>query len=585
MDAGVDAGPAMVDAGTPDGGMDAGAFDAGAPDGGVDAGEPDAGAPDAGEQTDAGAPDAGTDAGPGDAGSDAGPSDGGMADAGPSDAGAPYCGDGIVQVANGEQCDHGASNGTPSDGCSATCQILSGNYLNETEPNNTQATANDLAGYAGAVGTLNPAGDVDWYTVSVTVPGSSVAATIGDGFGGCPDAFDSSLSLYNAGGTLLVNDQGGGVSPCSRISPVEDMGAANLPVGRYTLAVQRVSNLVQPYYVLTVSVTPPGCGDGVLPEGNKQCDPGPGVTNPACSATCQFTGDFIPETEPNDTQALANPLGTHAGFIGAIQPVGDLDYFSFQVPGPASLVSIETGNGIGGCPQGFDSILSLYAPSGTLLAQDDNGGVGLCSQIAPGLYGQAMNLAGGTYRTRVEFKGDNTAYWEYVVTINVQQPSCGDGFVEAGEQCDDAANNGAAGDGCSATCQSLPPWEIEPNNSLATATPQWPGESTWKAHITPLGDHDYFTFTLASPGTVTLTTHDVDEPTVCSSDTVLHLDDASGNELASDDNGGPGPGDPAGGQCSAIVAYQLAAGTWYAWVQRAGDSKVIPEYQLDLTVQ
>ncbi len=37
----------------------------------------------------------------------------------------PYCGDGILQTAYGEQCDDGALNGTPGDGCSATCQIES----------------------------------------------------------------------------------------------------------------------------------------------------------------------------------------------------------------------------------------------------------------------------------------------------------------------------------------------------------------------------------------------------------------------------------------------------------------------------
>ncbi len=38
---------------------------------------------------------------------------------------APYCGDGILQEVYGEQCDDGANNGTPGDGCSATCQIES----------------------------------------------------------------------------------------------------------------------------------------------------------------------------------------------------------------------------------------------------------------------------------------------------------------------------------------------------------------------------------------------------------------------------------------------------------------------------
>jgi cysteine-rich repeat protein len=333
------------------------------------------------------------------------------ADAGPS------CGNGVVEVSSGEQCDHGSANGTAGDGCSATCQIESGTYLDETGQNDTQATANDIDGYAGAVGQISPTGDVDWYAVSVTVAGSSITASIDDGFGACPLAFDSELSLYSPAGTLLATDLTGGVSPCSKVSPQVYPGAGNLPVGVYALAVQRVSAQPQPYYVLEVKVTPPSCGDGVLQPG-EQCDPGP-VTVPGCSATCQFTSDFIPETEQNDTQALANPLGTHQGFVASINPAGDLDYFSFNVPGPASQVSIQTSDGIGGCPPGFDSVLSLYDPSGALLVQDDNGGTGLCSLIAPQLYSQAMNLAAGTYVTRVEFKGGTSVQPEYVVTITV----------------------------------------------------------------------------------------------------------------------------------------------------------------------
>jgi cysteine-rich repeat protein len=499
---------------------------------------------------------------------------------------APSCGDSIVQVGAGEQCDHGASNGAPGDGCSATCQLESGTYVNETEPNNTQASANDIGGAAGAVGQISPAGDADWYTVHVTVPGSSISAEIGDGFGGCPLNFNSRLSLYNPAGTLLASDTAGGVSPCSKISPLARPAASNLPVGLYGLKVERVSSLTQEYYVLKVMVTPPGCGDGILPEGNKQCDPGPGTSNPGCSSTCQLTGDFIPETEPNDTQALANPLGTHAGFIASIKPAGDLDYFSFDVPGPSSLVFIQTSDGLGGCPSGFSSVLHLYDPAGNLLATDSNGAaIGGCSKISPMLYAQATNLAAGTYRTRVESGGGNSTQWQYVVTIAVAQPGCGDGIVEAGEQCDDGPGNGAPGDGCSATCQAIPPWETEPNSSLATATPQWPGFSTWKGSIRVIGDHDYFTFTLATAGKVTLVTHDVDTPTTCTSDTKIYLDDPSGNQLAVDDDSGPGPGDPLGGKCSRISNYAAPAGTYYVWVQRYGDTKIIPRYQLDLNVQ
>jgi cysteine-rich repeat protein len=497
----------------------------------------------------------------------------------------PFCGDSIVQVGVGEQCDHGANNGTPADGCTATCQIKGASYINETEPNDTQATGNVIDGHTGAVGQIKPVGDIDYYTFSVTVAGSSVTAEVSDGFGGCPLGFDSKLTLWSPAMAALATDFAGGVSPCSKISPQVYMGATNLPVGKYALSVERSSPATQQYYVLKLNVAPPGCGDGILPEGNKQCDPGPGLMNPGCSATCQLTGDFIPETEPNDTQNLANPLGTHAGFIAAIKPIGDLDYFSFTVPGPTSLVFIQTSNGIGGCPPGFNSKLSLYDPMGNLLVADTNSGVGTCSLISPVLYNQAMNLAAGTYKTRVEFVGGNSTQWEYVVTIYVKQPGCGDGIVEAGEQCDDGPANGTPGDGCTATCQAIAPWEIEVNGSLATATPPWPGFNTWKGHITPVGKHSYFKFTLTAPGTVTLADHNLDTPTVCSFDSVLHLDDHLGNELTYDDDSGVGPGEPGGGKCALIANYALQPGTYYVWEQHYMDTKMIPNFQLDIAIQ
>jgi cysteine-rich repeat protein len=374
------------------------------------------------------------------------------------------------------------------------------------------------------------------------------------------------------------------VAPCSEIAPAKYSAAANLPVGKYALQVSSISGQVLPSYVLSVHVAPPGCGDGIV-QPPEQCDPGP-VMVPGCSATCMFTADYIYETEPNNTRATANPLGTHAGFIGAISPVGDVDYYSFQVPGPTSLVFLQTSDGIGGCPPNFDSLLTFYGPTGTQLAQDDNGGVGLCSQVSPILYPAAMNLAAGTYTAKVEYKGDTATCPEYVLAVSVLQPGCGDGILEGTEQCDDGPLNGTAGDGCSATCQSLPPWEIEPNNTIAQATPQWPGYSTWKGAIKPVGDHDYYAFTLETAGTVTLTTHDIDMPTVCTSDTVLYLDSSSGAQITFDDDSGPGPGDPqSGGKCSKISNQALPPGTYYAWVQRYADAKIIPGYQLDLAVQ
>ena len=159
---------------------------------------------------------------------------------------------------------------------------------------------------------------------------------------------------------------------------------------------------------------------------------------------------------------------------------------------------------------------------------------------------------------------------------------CGDGVKQAGEQCDD--NNDVAGDGCSPTCMAEAPYEIEPNNTYLTATPPWPSFSTWKGSISPVGDRDYYQFTLATVASPTLVTHDPDSPTTCGFDTVIHLLDGNGMQIVQDDEGGPGG-------CSKIdptthpQVKDLPAGTYYVWVQRYNDSMTIPLYQLDLTIQ
>src|SRR5262249_9703631 len=138
--------------------------------------------------------------------------------------------------------------------------------------------------------------------------------------------------------------------------------------------------------------------------------------------------------------------------------------------------------------------------------------------------------------------------------------------------------------GCSSTCQSEAPFEIEPNNSTMTATPQWPGFMTWKGAISPTGDHDYYSFTLAVPGSPLLVTHDVGSPGTCAFDTTMYLLDSNGMTIVKDDDLGPG-------SCSQIskasypMVNNLPAGTYYVWVQRYLDNGVIPAYQLDLTIQ
>jgi cysteine-rich repeat protein len=161
------------------------------------------------------------------------------------------------------------------------------------------------------------------------------------------------------------------------------------------------------------------------------------------------------------------------------------------------------------------------------------------------------------------------------VKIKASPPGCGDTLLQPGEQCDDGDNT--PGDGCDAACQAEPPHEIEPNATIAAATPPWAGFGHWIAAISPAGDHDYFQVTLSGAGTVTFATHSVGNPATCPEDTVIHLLDGSGAQIQEDDDAGAD-------NCSMLSAA-LPAGTYYLWVEEYQDALVIPAYQLDFSIQ
>ncbi len=100
-----------------------------------------------------------------------------------------------------------------------------------------------------------------------------------------------------------------------------------------------------------------------------------------------------------------------------------------------------TTDGVSGCPG--DTVLELYAADGTLLADDDDGGPGICSRIR-------TTLDAGSYVVRVAgwFGSPVGAYLLHYYDDTCTE--CGDGTLDPTEECDDG--NLADGDGCSATC-------------------------------------------------------------------------------------------------------------------------------------
>src|SRR6185503_18541470 len=114
------------------------------------------------------------------------------------------------------------------------------------------------------------------------------------------------------------------------------------------------------------------------------------------------------------------------GFVAAVSPAGDQDYFTFNIVAPGSTVTIETSDGLGGCPMGFDSKIYLYDPMGMEIINDDDGGTIPCSRISPANKPSDNNLPAGLYTVRVERAGNALPQALYVIKIKVTAPGCGD---------------------------------------------------------------------------------------------------------------------------------------------------------------
>ena len=518
---------------------------------------------------------------------------------------AAVCGDGVL--AGTEECDDGNTDG--GDCCSAMCEIEAGC---EVEPNNTIATANDFMALQvnGFVnGFVDPAGDVNYYSITLTEPGNLTVETFGGVLGtpcatsGTPDDVDTRVRVFDGvSPTALGSNDDKAANWCSRLV------LNNLAAGTYYVAVD-ASTFADPAatfdYSLQLSIKYFACGDGVIDPG-EQCDDGNMMPGDGCNATCQAECPGSSEVEPNDTFATANgPLVNNVQSCAAINPAGDDDFWSFTVAA-LSDVSLETfdGNGNQACTSTHDTQIFLLDTNGTtqLATNDDisSSPVDRCSRIV------RTRMAPGTYFLRVIRFGDATVIPSYRVRMRLDAvcgnsvvegseqcdggancnpdctriPTCGDGFVDAPETCDDG--NLINGDGCSSTCQAEGVTnEVEPNNSTAEADAnavQINSDALIAGSIATAGDLDFFRLTLAVPQVVRFETFDASGNNCASINTTLSVLNSGGTAVSSDstiNNAGIG-------NCSAYVA-SLPAGTYYARV--GASSGTIAAYRLQIKFQ
>ncbi len=161
---------------------------------------------------------------------------------------------------------------------------------------------------------------------------------------------------------------------------------------------------------------------------------------------------------------------------------------------------------------------------------------------------------------------------------------CGDGVRTPDEACDDG--NLVDGDCCDSSCHVEPGCEHEPNDTLATAESLGTVSPlvTEHATISPVGDIDFFSFTI-SPGANVDLLIDVSPGilgTACSTggpgiDSRARLYDMAGVELASDDDGGEG-------LCSRIAAPNTPPGVYYVAIDASPLAGANTRWDYTLTV-
>ncbi len=477
---------------------------------------------------------------------------------------ATACGDGVL--AGAEQCDD--NNLANGDCCSSTCQSEAGC---EIEPNGTIATANSFATLAVGNkinGFIKPAADKDYY--AFTIPASAtgtLTTTLINNFLGvtCASAnIDSFITLFtSAAAPLASNDDISGAS--NRCSAITQGG---LPAGTYYLEVKAYSSTAQFAYTLQSSLSLAICGNSIV-EGSEECDGGATcaanctilpicgnglitstetcddgntANGDGCDASCQFEGG-VNETELNNTQAQAdaNPAITgDAQFLGSIGSAGDKDLYKVTVA-TAGVVRFETFESVNlDCPT-IALTMKLFDSAFVQQKIDVQGsanasGINTCAAIV-------LALPVGSYYVQIE-KTTAGIVPKYVFQTKF------------------STNVGS---------------EIEPNGTLATATPMaGTNMDILGAHVS--ADLDWYAITLATNGlsvraeTIEETANVFTSTAHCENlgiDTLLTLFNSAATSLASDDNDGRG-------YCSAIDgtsatprdagAHNLAAGTYYLQV-------------------
>ncbi len=332
------------------------------------------------------------------------------------------------------------------------------------------------------------------------------------------------------------------------------------------------------------------CGNAVV-ESGEQCDDGNFASGDGCSGACVVEPDGL----------YLGP-GSAQTYFGELRPVGDVDTYQLELTQP-SIVVVELGSpSIGAC--GGAARVALLDVAGRELGATEGNGPGSCA-ILSGVSATFARVPAGTYVVRVEELGNDAVLTPYVLRVDARRQNvCGNGIVDAGEQCDDG--NTLSGDGCSSMCAREVRQVIEVENNSLPAQAQDLGVVPVGAAVEVVGaladptDRDFLRFTLTARAAVLVGTYESlgGWLTRCPSiDTELWLyagQPAVIDEidlafeptiLGYDDEDGPGSCSLLNGTNSAPQRITLNAGTYWIQVRPWFNTQAITQYYLRIDAQ
>ena len=303
----------------------------------------------------------------------------------------PGCGNRVFERRVGETCDDG--NLDANDGCSPSCQI---------EPEGAVIGLGQDQTFAGS---LDSAEDADLYRLVIDVDGYLFAEVGAPVLGTCSGSPEYGLTLYDSAlRDLGYGSEIGFNSDCRRIDPNLDDFAALAP-GTYFLKVD--SYTVIPAYEVQIRTLAAGCGNAVTERAlGEQCDDGNTANGDGCNSGCVFEGVTV-EVEPNDAPATATPialpLNQTVTLNGAVDPAGEHDFYTFNVPQGATLIARTYTSFLdpAACMRYVSPSVVLRDSAG-VVAMAPYQGFGFCSGIDGNTDPAAANLPAGTYYLDVD---------------------------------------------------------------------------------------------------------------------------------------------------------------------------------------